>query len=106
MSEKLSIEELKRRQANSSIINDSKFALTTIDNPYDPFIEFSDWLMFDNNHGYCSNQYLARIANTSDQLSDEENNEEIERAIEEIVAHDFLGIYKKAINPNYTKENI
>lgn len=88
--------------SNSSIENNNaKFALTTIDNPYDPFVEFTDWLMFDNNAGYCSNQYLARIAKTSEQFSDNENNEEIERAIDEILEHDILGIYRKAVNKNY-----
>ncbi len=88
-------------EKNSSIENNAKFALTTIDNPYNPFTQFSDWLMFDNEKGYCSSSYLARIARTSDQLSDELNNQEIERAIDEIIANDFIGIYKKAINKNY-----
>ena len=86
---------------NSSIENNGLFALTTFDNPYDPFTQFTDWLMFDNLKGYSTNCYLARIAHTSDQLSDEENNAEIERAIDEIIANDFLGIYKKVINNNY-----
>lgn len=86
---------------NNSIVNNAKFALTTIDNPYDPFTQYTDWFMYDNLKGYCSNGYLARIANTSDQLSESENNEEIERAINDIIAHDFIGIYKKAVNPNY-----
>lgn len=87
---------------NNSIVNDAKFALTTIDNPYDPFTQYTDWLMYDNNKGYCSNGYLARVANTSNQFSEEENNEEVERAIDEILAHDILGIYRKAVNKNYS----
>ena len=70
-------------------------ALTTFDNPYDPFREFTKWFMFDVDHGYYSSSYLARIANTSDQLTDEENMQEIERAIDEIIKYDFRGIYKK-----------
>ena len=89
------------KKANSKIENNAKFALTTIDNPYDPFTEFSDWLMFDNYKGYGSCAYLARIAHTSDQLSDEENNEEIERAIDEILENDFIGLYEKRINLDY-----
>lgn len=89
-------------EKNSTISNNSaKFALTTIDNPFDPFTQFSDWLMFDNNKGYCSSSYLARIAKTSEQLSREENNDEIERAIDEIIENDFLKIYKKVVNNNY-----
>ena len=70
-------------------------ALTTFDNPFDPFEQFSDWFRFDVDKGYYSCAYLARIAKTSDQFSDQENDEEIERAIDEIVKHDFMNIYKK-----------
>lgn len=69
--------------------------LTTVDNPYDPFTQFDNWLLFDNEKGYNCCGKLARIARTSDALSDFENNLEIERAIDEIVKYDFLNIYKK-----------
>ena len=68
-------------------------ALTTFDNPFDPFERFSDW--FDVGKGYNTCSYLARIAKTSEQFSDEENEQEIERAIDEIIKHDFMNIYKK-----------
>lgn len=73
----------------------AKCALTTIDNPFDPFDQFEDWYRFDTDKGYCSCQYLDRIARTSDQLSDLENEEEIERAINEIIKYDFMNVYKK-----------
>ena len=72
-----------------------RFMLTTIDNPFNPFEDFDSWLQFDIEKGYYSCSYLARIAKTSDQLSDYENNLEIERAIDEIIEYDFLNIYKK-----------
>ena len=74
---------------------EQRFALTTFDNPYDPFEEFTSWFLFDVEKGYNTCGYLARIARTSDQLSDEENNKEIERAIDEIIKYDFRNIYKK-----------
>lgn len=73
----------------------AKCALTTNDNPYDPFTQFDSWYMFDMDKGYNSCAYLARIARTSDQLTDEENDREIERAIDEIIKYDFMNIYKK-----------
>ena len=69
--------------------------LTTFDNPYDPFDQFVSWFLFDVEKGYNSCAYLARIANISDQLSIVENEEEIERAIDEIIGYDFMNIYKK-----------
>jgi len=70
-------------------------ALTTFDNPYNPFEQFSSWFLFDVEKGYNSCAYLGRIARTSEQMSDEENNAEVERAIDEIVKYDFRNIYKK-----------
>lgn len=69
--------------------------LTTFDNPYDPFEQFVPWFLFDIEKGYNTCSYLARIARTSDQFSEEENNQEIEKAIDEIIKHDFMNIYKK-----------
>lgn len=73
----------------------STCALTTNDNPFDPFDQFDSWFMFDTDKGYHTCSYLDRIAATSDQLSDEENEAEIERAIDEIIKYDFMNIYKK-----------
>ena len=73
----------------------SKCMLTTFDNPYNPFDEYTSWFMFDEEKGYHSCAYLGRIAKTSEQLSDEENAQEIERAIDEIIKYDFQNIYKK-----------
>lgn len=73
----------------------SKCMLTTFDNPYNPFDEFTSWFMFDEEKGYHSCAYLGRIAKTSEQLSDEENAQEIERAVDEIIKYDFQNIYKK-----------
>lgn len=73
----------------------AKCAITTIDNPYDPFNQFDSWFMFDVDNGYNSCGLLDRIAMTSDQLTEEENEQEIERAIDEIIKYDPLNIYKK-----------
>lgn len=73
----------------------SKCALTTFDNPYDPFEQFTQWFLFDAEKGYNTCAYLGRIARTSDQLSDAENDMEIERAIDEIIKLDPFNIYKK-----------
>ena len=69
--------------------------LTTIDNPFDPFEQFDSWFLFDVEKGYNSCDYLGRIAKTSEQLSDDENNKEIESAIDEIIKYDFTNTFKK-----------
>lgn len=69
--------------------------LTTIDNPFDPFTQFLDWLQFDNVNNYKCCELVARFARTSDAFSETENNKEIEDAIDRIIENDFLNIYKK-----------
>ena len=73
----------------------NEFMLTTIDNPFDPFEQFTSWFLFDVEKGYNTCSRLARIANISDELSEKEVDEEIERAINEIIKYDFMNIYKK-----------
>lgn len=73
----------------------NKARLTTIDNPYDPQEEFNQWFVFDITKGYNTCGLLGRISKTSEQLSDEENEIENERAIDEIIKYDFQNIYKK-----------
>lgn len=74
--------------------------LSTFDNPYNPFVDFDSWLRYDMEKSYNSCGYLARIARTSDQFSEEENNLEVERAIDEIIKYDFMNIYIKVWEPD------
>lgn len=74
---------------------ENEFVLTTIDNPFDPFEDFTSWFLFDVGKGYNSCSYLARIAKISDDMTEQEVSAEIERAIDEIIKYDFMGIYKK-----------
>lgn len=69
--------------------------LTTFDNPYNPFDDFTSWFMFDIEKGYYTCSYLGRIVNLSDDLCQKEVDEEVERAIDEIIFYDFRNIYKK-----------
>ena len=69
--------------------------LTTADNPFDPFTQFDEWLRFDESKGYNTCAYLARIAKTSDELSETDQNLAIQSAIDEIIRMNVLGIYKK-----------
>lgn len=74
---------------------ETRYALTTFDNPFDPFDDFTSWFLFDVEKGYNTCNYLGRIAKTSDEFTEQENNKEIERAIDEIIKYDFMNIYKK-----------
>ena len=82
---------------------DAEIMLTTFDNPYDPFDDFVKWFLFDVEKGYNTCSYLARIARSSEEFSVVEDKEETERAIDEIINHDFLNIYRK-VTRNVAKD--
>ena len=75
----------------------NRVALTTVDNPFDPFEQFNDWFEFDNEKGYYTCSRLARLTNLSDDMSEAESNKEIERAIDELIKYDVFDVYKKVI---------
>ncbi len=79
--------------------------LTTVDNPFSPFTQFDEWLAFDNEKGYGTCNYLARIAKTSDELGEEDEQLAITRAIDEIVTLNILGIYKKVTADDYKNQS-
>ena len=71
------------------------FMLSTIDNPFNPFEDYSSWLIFDKEKGYDSAERLMRIAKLTDDMTQKEEIEEIERAIDEIIKYDILNVYIK-----------
>lgn len=75
----------------------NRVALTTVDNPFDPFEQFNDWFEFDIEKGYYTCSRLARLTNLSNDMSEAESNKEIERAIDELIKYDVFDVYKKVI---------
>ena len=69
--------------------------LTTIDNPFDPFDDFDKWYAWDEAHGYHTSEYLAKVLQTSDNFSAEDQASDTEKAIDEIVQLNLTGKYIK-----------
>lgn len=69
--------------------------LTTIDNPFSPFTQWDEWVRYDEDKKYFTCAYLARIAKTSDELTDSDYEQAIENAINEIVSLNINGLYAK-----------
>jgi len=76
--------------------------ITTIDNPYDPFNQFDHWFLFDCEKGYYTCAYLARVTFLADAMTEDEKDAEVERAIDEIIRLDFMGIYKKVRRSDFS----
>lgn len=69
--------------------------LTTVDNPFNPWTDFDAWYSWDEQAGYHTTSFLARITRTSTSLSDADQDLALEFAIEEIVRENVLGLYRK-----------
>ena len=68
--------------------------LTTTDNPYSPFDEWDEWFTQDVMLGHHTPSYLARVAYTSEELSEADQDLAVMNAMEEIVRDNPLGIYR------------
>lgn len=73
----------------------TRHMLTTIDNPWDPWDSFDEWYAWDARAGYHSPSLLARVAPTSHELSDADNDLAMEQGIEEIVRENVSGVHTR-----------
>ncbi|HEY1249283.1 MAG TPA: hypothetical protein VGE97_09865 [Nitrososphaera sp.] len=73
----------------------TEYMLTTVDNPFDPFAEFDEWLAYDISMGYNTSSFLDRIAKVSDDLSDPDQALAVQRAIDEILEENVSGMWRK-----------
>lgn len=71
--------------------------LTTTDNPYSPVTSYDEWRVWDETQGYCTNSLLARVVRTSPELSDADQAQAIEDAIDEIVTENVSGKHTKVV---------
>ena len=74
-----------------------QISITTIDNPFNPLDDFTSWLMFDIEKGYYTCSKIARLTNLTDEMTDKEEIEEIERAINRLIEIDPLDLYIKVV---------
>lgn len=80
-------------------------ALTTSDNPYNPFTDYDKWRRFDTvEHDYNTESYLDRISHSTTELGDELYLADLESTIDEAVKYNLIswlydGVsYKKVVN--------
>lgn len=75
-----------------------KVSITTFDNPFDPIEDFDHWFQFDVEKGYYTSSTLARLTKLSNDMSQKEEDEEVERAIDRLIEIDPLDIYQKVVH--------
>ena len=69
--------------------------LSTIDNPFDPFEQFDEWFLYDNEFGYNSCSKLARVVQINDTMTEHEKTLATEQAIDTIIQYDITGVFIK-----------
>ena len=74
--------------------------LTTVDNPWNPFVHFDEWNAWDENQARKEQRpsilrYLAKIAEVSSYMSDRDYDQAVEDAINEAVAFNVTGKYRR-----------
>lgn len=78
---------------------ETRSCLTTIDNPFNPFINFSEWFLYDVGQGYNTCGKIDRLTERFDGMTEAEETKAVEKAIDLIIENDILNIYKKIQPP-------
>ena len=73
----------------------AQYMITTVDNPFNPADDFKRWLMFDIEHHYKTCETLARLAEFTPEMTEEESDAANEYAINRMIELDFEKKYKK-----------
>lgn len=83
-----------------------RVAITTIDNPFDPIDDFTSWFDFDVEKGYYTCSRLARISKTDENMTQQEEDEAVERAIDRLIELDPLDLYKKVVKEDENETDL
>lgn len=72
-----------------------EYMLTTVDNPFDPFTMFDEWYTYDVQMGYNTCAFLDRVAMVSNDMSEPDQEQAIQDAIDQIVEENVSGMWRK-----------
>jgi len=75
----------------------NEYMLTTVDNPFNPFTQFDEWLAWDHKAGYDTPALLDRIAVQSDEMSEADQAQAVDLAMDEIVRENVSGMHTKVL---------
>lgn len=72
---------------------ENKQMLTTFDNPFNPFVDFRSWYMYDceMQHNTCGR--LARLVDVNSEMTEKEIDEAKQEAMNFIIKYDLEGIF-------------
>ena len=76
--------------------------VTTLDNPWDYFTHFDEWNAYDQQMGYNTNAYVARVCMASSEMSEKEYEDAVEAAVDDICRLNITGNYRKIVKKEAT----
>lgn len=79
--------------------DDEDVLLTTVDNPWNPWVSYDEWYAYDSAKGHNTLNLLARITNVSLDLPDSARDFAIRQAMKEIVDLNVSGMHTVAHRP-------
>lgn len=82
---------------------EQQFMLTTFDNPFNPFVDFTSWYMYDCENYHNTSSRLARIMNVDSEMTQKEIEEERNRAMNLIVEYDLEDTFFKGTEEQIEK---
>ena len=73
----------------------AEYAVTTMDNPWNPFVYPNEWSDWDDKYGWTTNEWLAVFALTSSSLDDETNERIVTDGVNDFLELNPFGIHYK-----------
>jgi len=76
--------------------NEDNLVLTTSDNPYNPKTNYDEWKQWDEDNGYYTESYVARMLDMEEEFEvDDELKLKtlLEKVYHDILEHNILGVY-------------
>lgn len=83
--------------------SNKRYYLTTSDNKFNYFTEYDDWLRYDNDYGYHTNELVARVSNTCFGLPPEINDDLVMMAVDSIIDFGLPLINYKGVEVRHTR---
>lgn len=65
--------------------DDDDFIVTTLDNPWNPFTQWDEWLAFDQACGYDTNGTVARFVYSGNNLTEGQNTDLYEEGVQRLM---------------------
>lgn len=87
------------------MLEEKEVMLTTIDNPFNPFVDYNLWLLYDKEKGYDTSERLMRVAQQYmfEGMSQVELDKAVDKAMDDLIEIDILNLFVKGTEESIQK---